>query len=104
MKFLNPVMVNVYYQCGFKKRHIGRLARKGHKIFFEYDAEFVKTGIELSPFKLPLKLGIISSEDAVFDGLFGVFNDSLPDGWGRLLLDRKLINMGINPGDISPLE
>jgi len=36
--------------------------------------------------------------------LFGVFNDSLPDGWGRLLLDRKLMNAGLNPGTLSPLD
>lgn len=36
--------------------------------------------------------------------LFGVFNDSLPDGWGRLLLDRKLMSLSLNPGDLSPLD
>lgn len=25
-----------------------------------------------------------------FEGLFGVFADSLPDGWGRLLVDRLM--------------
>ena len=38
------------------------------------------------------------------DGLFGVFNDSLPDGWGRLLLDRALIKHNINPGSLSVLD
>ena len=33
-----------------------------------------------------------------------MFNDSLPDGWGRLLLDRKLMNAGLNPGTLSPLD
>ena len=51
-------------------------------------------GLELSPFKLPLKTGVIESTDRTFDSMFGVFNDSLPDGWGRLLLDRKLMNPG----------
>ena len=36
--------------------------------------------------------------------MFGVFNDSLPDGWGRLLIDRKLRELGINPGVLSPLD
>ncbi len=97
-------IVNVYFEPGTNKTLMGRLARKNHKIFFEYDPDFIKTGIELSPFKLPLQLGAISSEDFIFEGLFGVFNDSLPDGWGRLLLDRSLVKSGINPHDISPLE
>jgi serine/threonine-protein kinase HipA len=96
--------VNVYYFHGVDKLLMGRLTLKGRKIFFEYDPEFIKTGIELSPFKLPLKSGIFSPDDLIFEGLFGVFNDSLPDGWGRLLLDRKLTKSGVNPNGISPLE
>ncbi|MDF1576656.1 MAG: type II toxin-antitoxin system HipA family toxin [Bacteroidales bacterium] len=43
-------------------------------------------------------------EKEPFDGLFGVFNDSLPDGWGRLLLDRTLSSRGINIQEITPLD
>lgn len=88
-----------------KKKHlIGRLAIKNRAIFFEYSSSFLQTKTELSPFKLPLKPGLIHCEDKMFDGLFGVFNDSLPDGWGRLLLDRKLMQLGINFRDLSPLD
>jgi serine/threonine-protein kinase HipA len=38
-----------------------------------------------------------------FSGLYGVFHDSLPDGWGALLVDRMLRREGINPIDVSPL-
>jgi serine/threonine-protein kinase HipA len=33
-----------------------------------------------------------------------VFNDSLPDGWGRLLVDRTLSSKGINISTITPLD
>ena len=62
-------MVNVFYRKGLNKILVGRLAEKERKIFFEYAAEFIKTGIELSPFKLPLKSGVIASPDP---GLFGL--------------------------------
>ena len=39
-----------------------------------------------------------------FEGLFGVFADSLPDGWGRLLVDRLMKKNGINPYDIGSLR
>lgn len=39
--------------------------------------------------------------EGAFDGLF---NDSLPDGWGRLLLDRKLRNRGFFPDHLTPLD
>lgn len=77
---------------------------KSRKIFFEYNLDFIKRGLNLSPFQLPLKPGVIPSTDYTFDGLFGVFNDSLPDGWGRLLLDRTLIKHKVNPGSLSVLD
>ncbi len=104
MSFSNQNLVYVYYHGSLEKQFMGRLLLKNRQIFFEYDAAFIKTGLELSPFKLPLKAGVIKSNDRTFEGLFGVFNDSLPDGWGRLLLDRKLMNAGLNPGTLSPLD
>ena len=72
------------------KIKVGRLALENRKIYFEYDTDFLKSGIELSPYKLPLKKGIFMDIDNISDGLFGLFADSLPDGWGRLLINRHL--------------
>ena len=104
MTFQNISVVHVFFLKDEEKILLGRLALKNRKIFFEYQAEFIKTGLELSPFKLPLKAGVQESKDSVFDGLFGLFNDSLPDGWGRLLLDRKLMTLNHNPDELSPLD
>lgn len=83
---------------------VGRLARRDAKIFFEYDADFIAGKLELSPFKLPLTSGLQVFEPGLFEGLPGLFNDSLPDGWGRLLLDRALRRKGIAPDSFSPLD
>lgn len=104
MSISNQNLVYVYYHGSHTKLLMGRLLLKNRQLFFEYDAAFINTGLELSPFKLSLKSGVIASNDRTFEGLFGVFNDSLPDGWGRLLLDRKLMNSGFNPGTLSPLD
>ena len=104
MNFKPVKIVHVYYWPQGEKVLVGRLALKSHKIFFEYEPSFLKTGLNISPFKLPLKSGVMYSPDAVFDGLFGVFNDSLPDGWGRLLLDRVLVKHSINPRELSAID
>jgi serine/threonine-protein kinase HipA len=87
-----------------KKTTLGTLATINNKIYFEYSKEFLKTGIEISPYKLPLKSGVIECKDSPYDGLFGVFADSLPDGWGRLLMDRHLLSLGVNPNSLTPLD
>ncbi len=83
---------------------VGTLAYKDKKIYFEYDKNFLQSGIEISPYKLPLKSGLFVCDDTVFEGLFGVFADSLPDGWGRLLLDRYFLKQNIKYSDITPLD
>ena len=86
------------------RREIGRLSEENNRIFFEYAPDFIVSGIRLSPFKLPLRSGVFEETSRVFDGLFGLFNDSLPDGWGCLLLDRKLRQKGLSFREISPLH
>lgn len=96
--------LNVSLDFGQDKIEVGELASLDDKVYFKYNTTFIKKGIEISPFKLPLSSKILSAEQEPFDGLFGVFNDSLPDGWGRLLLDRKLSSTGISIASISPLD
>ena len=104
MKFDPVKIIHIYYKPMDQKMLIGRLALNDRKLFFEYDANFIASGLHLSPFKLPLQTGVIVGDNFTFNGLFGVFNDSLPDGWGRLLLDRALIKHHINPGSLSVLD
>lgn len=83
---------------------VGQMVTDNGTIFFKYNASFLEKGLAISPFKLKLSNGILTPETTIFDGLFGVFNDSLPDGWGRLLLDRTLLSKGISPNQITPLD
>lgn len=83
---------------------VGQMVSNNGTIFFKYDAAFIERDLEISPFKLNLSEAILTPETRIFDGLFGVFNDSLPDGWGRLLLERTLLSKGISLNQITPLD
>ena len=96
--------LNVFLNLYGSRQEVGLLHQDNQRIFFEYAPAFLKSGIELSPFKLPLKSGVFEERSHVFGGLFGLFNDSLPDGWGSLLLDRKLRKMGKSYAEITPLD
>lgn len=74
------------------------------RVAFEYTDEWIAHGFSISPFSLPLvKKVFIPKIESPFDGLFGVFWDSLPDGWGRLLVDRMLLENGVKPEEVTPL-
>ena len=84
---------------------VGRLAWRGGVAYFEFDAGFLETGLELSPVHHKTKEGVHRPwETDVFDGLHGVFHDSLPDGWGRLLVDRRARQMSFEPARLTPLD
>jgi len=83
---------------------VGRLATRDHNIYFEYHDTFIDQKLNISPIKLPLESGLQTFNPSLFEGLPGVFNDSLPDGWGRLLLDRYLRSKNLLPSEFSPLD
>lgn len=90
----------------YNDRIVGYLAElKNGNIAFQYDDEWLNNGFSISPFSLPLSKEIyVSNKLEKFNGLFGVFWDSLPDGWGELLVRRMLNKHGINFDKLSPLQ
>ncbi|MEB2518128.1 type II toxin-antitoxin system HipA family toxin [Pseudomonas sp. YuFO20] len=75
------------------------------QIVFEYSNEAKTRGLELSSYTLPLagpqlRRGFASHQLA----LPGPVYDSLPDGWGMLLMDRLIRRRGLNTARIGPLE
>jgi serine/threonine-protein kinase HipA len=104
MAYSPTELLTVYLDARSQRRRVGRLAFKDKQVLFEYDASFIASEIEISPIKLPLRPGVAIADTRIFDGLFGVFNDSLPDGWGRLLLDRTVEKHGIYRGQLNPLD
>jgi len=74
------------------------------KIAFQYEANWLKNGFAISPFSLPLSNEVFVPQNNYFDGLFGVFSDSLPDAWGRLVLDRMLEQKGIKASELDSLD
>lgn len=87
----------------YNNRTVGYLANNDNQIVFQYDLDWQKDGFSISPLTLPLNNNLYISDSNNFEGLFGVFYDSLPDGWGRLLINRKMQQEGINYESLSPL-
>lgn len=84
---------------------VGRLAYRDHIAYLEFDQAFLKTGLGLSPVHHQTNTGLQGPHDpGVFAGLHGMFNDSLPDGWGRLLVDRRARQLNIEPSSLTPLD
>ncbi|MDR2918802.1 MAG: type II toxin-antitoxin system HipA family toxin [Tannerella sp.] len=99
---MNEVKVIEVFMNGVK---VGRMAlTRDAFCAFEYDSAYLTTGDSISPFNLPFKSEVFIAKRTPFNGGFGVFDDSLPDGWGNLILDRYLRSKGVDPVRLTILQ
>ena len=87
----------------YRDREVGRLRNDSGRILFAYSNEWFADGFSISPRSLPLDRRAFVPSDR-FDGLFGVFADSLPDGWGTYTAIRALRKKGLSYLSLDPLE
>ena len=96
--------INVLIKFSGDEIPVGKLILENRSIYFKYEEDFLNNGTNISPFKLKYDNTIQTAEPTPFRGIFGVFDDSLPDGWGMLLLNRALEKKGLSLNDINVLD
>jgi len=108
MKFVSINKIRVVLDLEGTRRELGTLAwsSRERQAYFEYAPDFIASPLPISPFQLPVRAGLTPPGriPREFEGLHGLFNDCLPDGWGRLLLDRRLEKIGVKIGDVTPID
>jgi serine/threonine-protein kinase HipA len=82
MKLINQIHVL------FAGETVGDLIWQDRQYWFQYDPMWLRNGFDLSPQTLSFNSDPQLAPNNLFQGLPGVFHDSLPDGWGLLLMDR----------------
>ncbi|MCR5127451.1 MAG: type II toxin-antitoxin system HipA family toxin [Lachnospiraceae bacterium] len=74
---------------------------------FEYDKEFLNSGIEVSPLRMPLSRNIYEFPSLVGDpfyGMPGLVADSLPDRFGNAVIERWLMSLGKSLSDFTAID
>ncbi len=102
-------MVTEVIRVKYKEHDVGALSYNADTqvAAFEYFPSFIKTGIELSPIKMPLAKKIYSFphiDHATFKGLPGLIADSLPDDFGNAVMNAWIASQGKSTNDITPLQ
>jgi serine/threonine-protein kinase HipA len=94
----------VHY-CGWGEDWpLGLLAENSQALLFEYSAEALAQKLELSPLHLRLRARTYGGFPPHLHYLPGLIADSLPDGWGLLLMERLLRQQGLrHPGPLDRL-
>ena len=95
------------YLWGVKVGALGYRPGQTQFATFEYDKDFMKKGVEISPIKVPANINIHSFEDIshrTFHGLPGFIADALPDKFGNQLIDQYFVAKGKRTEDITALD
>lgn len=74
---------------------------------FEYDEAFIRSGIEISPLRMPLDRRVYTFPNLsreTFHGLPGLLADSLPDRFGNALIDAWLATVGRTSESFDAVE
>ena len=89
-------------------RHVGTIVPKTATHYrFEYDETFIRSGIEIAPFEIPLGRGEFSFLDrpaSAFYGLPAVFADSLPDSFGNSVIDAWMERQNVMKASVTALD
>ena len=102
MKNVNTVRVNLWGTT------VGYLHQDDNgMVGFQYDEDFLKSNIEISPVKMPLSAATYSFPalpEQTFHGLPGMVADSLPDKFGNIVIKRFLESQGRTADSLSVIE
>jgi len=82
--------LDVYIQFSKQEELVGQLILDSRRILFKYSDAYLEAGENLSPSQLNFDDNPQTAREKPFNGLFGVFADSLPDAWGYLLIKKRL--------------
>jgi len=87
-------------------KKIGTLIEHKGSIYFQYDKKFIVSGVQISPIKLPLSEILYTNKEhkSLYQGIAGVFFDSLPDKHGMAFIDRYFQREGLKTSEITLLH
>ena len=82
--------VKLDFGCG-REIKVGTFSEIGRDTAFEFAGEFLSSGLAPAPFRLRAGGGLKIYDRSGNMETFGLFDDSLPDGWGRRIVDRMFM-------------
>lgn len=88
---------------------IGIIHQEASKSYatFEYDKDYINSGIELAPLRMPLGKTVFEFPALAgepFYGMPGLVADSLPDRFGNAVIEQWLMSLGKSLTDFTAYQ
>jgi len=99
-----PIAIGLRFGDPVNDRSVGRAVMANGLAMLEWSREIMSSRIAVSPLLYPQEQGLIEARGRAFDGLHGFLADSLPDGWGALLMKRRVERLGTRWETLDPVD
>lgn len=83
---------------------VGRLGLDAGLAQLEWSREVIARRLPVAGLMYPPEVGLQAARGRAFEGLHGFLADSLPEGWGYLLMRKRLAKLGVDIASLTPLE
>ncbi len=84
---------------------VGQLAWANQTAQLEWSSEIMQRQLRIDgALRYPLEPGLQAARSRTFDGLHGFLADSLPEGWGYLVMRKRLAQLNLDIGSLTPVE
>ncbi|OYX47002.1 MAG: phosphatidylinositol kinase [Alphaproteobacteria bacterium 32-64-14] len=99
-----PLSISLVFDPARPPVPTGRLAMDRGLAQLEWSPEVIAARLSVDPYLYPPAPGVQAARSREFMGLHGFLADSLPDGWGYIVMRRRLAKLGVDIATLSPLE
>ena len=99
-----PLSIALAFDPDKPRLPVARLAMDAGLAQLEWSPEVVARKLAVAGILYPPEAGLQPARGRAFDGLHGFLADSLPEGWGYLLMRKRLAKLGVDIASLTPLE
>lgn len=99
-----PLAASLCFDEAASASPVARLAMADGLAQLEWSPEMIAADLPVSSLLYPPQPGLHPARSREFEGLHGFLSDSLPEGWGHLVMRRRLSRLGVNIDALTPLD
>jgi len=99
-----PLSISLAFDPARPRLPVGRLGMDSGLAQLEWSREVIARKLTVAGLLYPPEAGLQAARGRAFEGLHGFLADSLPEGWGYLLMRKRLAKLGMDIAGLTPLE
>jgi serine/threonine-protein kinase HipA len=99
-----PLNIALEFDTTRARVPVGRLAMSESLAQLEWSSELMASRLDPAGLNYPPEPGLHAARTRNFNGLHGFLADALPEGWGQLVMRKRLARLGVDIASLTSVE